>query len=242
MTRWRFIRLSLAALALIIVATATQAQMIPGPRWYRSARGLYGLPPANASGQEIERLQRYLTFGVLACSALTAQQYAENRAFAGNMSNYLAAVAANAVDPQARLAAPWAAAAFASFPCAFPGKQLPVEPVPPPQPGDPPFALRAPDLGKVPDEEQETAADLAIRYDSDAAKSASAWKSAERMRLSLGGRGLSLNAQTATAVTRLQPLYEEAAAQLRAHKWDDALSTLRAAEATTQRIATSVGQ
>ena len=52
---------------------------------------------------------------------------------------------------------------------------------------------------------------------------------------------MSLNAQTASSLSRLQPLYEEATAELLAHKWDDALSTLKAIEATTQKIATTVG-
>jgi hypothetical protein len=44
-----------------------------------------------------------------------------------------------------------------------------------------------------------------------------------------GGRGLSMNTQTATAVGRLQLLYEEAGTELLAHNWTEALSTLQAA-------------
>ena len=199
------------------------------------------MPAANVSGREVERLERYLVFGASYCTALAAQEYAANLALARSMGPYLASVGATAVDPQARVAALRVAAAFSSFPCAYAGKQLPVVPLPPPQPGDPPFALRAPDLGKVPDGDQETAADLVIRYDTDAVRAASAWKSAETMRLSLVVKGMTLNAQTATSVARLGPLFDESAAALKDHKWDEALSNLQAAEATTQKIVSVVG-
>jgi hypothetical protein len=228
--------------ALLVIAGLAHPQIIPGPRWYRSATGMFGLPPANASALELGRLERYMVFGLGGCAGLTAAQYATNVSVAQNMAAYLGAVRTAASDPEAQVVAARLALAFSSYPCAFPGKQMPEKPAPPPQPGDPPFALKAPDLGKVPDEQQETAADLVIRYDTDAARSASAWKSADKMRIGLAGRGMSLNAQTATAVGRLQLLYEEAGMELRDHKWDDALSTLQAAEATTQKVAASVGQ
>ena len=227
---------------LILSALGTQAQPVVGPRWIVSSRGLMGQPAANVNAREIERLERYLVFGASYCNALAAQQYAANLAVARSMSTYLASVSSTAADPQARVAAQRVSAAFSSFPCAYAGKQLPVVPPAPPKPGDAPFAQRAPDLGKVPDEEQETAADLVIRYDTDAARSANTWKNAETMRLSLAGRGMSLNAATASAFARFGPLYDEAAGELKDHKWDDALSTLKAAEATTDKVATVVGK
>jgi hypothetical protein len=227
---------------LVLGTLGLQAQPLVGPRWMVSSRGLMGQPAANVSAREMERLERYLVFGASYCNVLAAQQYAANLAVARGMSTYLASVSATAVDLQARAAAQRVAAAFSSFPCAYQGKQLPVIPPVPPKPGDAPFSQKAPDLGKVPDEEQEMAADLVIRYDTDAARSAITWKNAETMRLSLTGRGMSLNAATASAFARLQPLYDEAAGELRDHKWDDALSTLKAAEATTDKIATVVGK
>ncbi len=228
--------------AFILIVVGAQAQPVIGPRWMVSSRGLLGQPPANVSAREMERLERYLVFGASYCNALAAQQYAANMAVARSMSSYLATVSTTAADLQARAAAQRVALAFSSFPCAYQGKQLPVVPPVPPKPGDAPFSQRAPDLGKVPDEEQEMAADLVIRYDTDAARSAITWKNAETMRLSLAGRGMALNAATASAFVRLQPLYDEAAGELRDHKWDDALSTLKAAEATTDKIATVVGK
>jgi hypothetical protein len=232
-----------AAGLLVMFGALFAPAQVPGlgPRWFVSSRGMLGRPAANADFREIERLERYLYFGVPYCGGLAPSAYAANVDVARQMSAYLGTVQTAATDPQARVAAARVAAAFGSFPCAYPGRQLPVITGPPPKPGDPPFALRSPDLGKVPDAEQETAADLQVRYDTDAARSASVWKSAETMRISLSGRGMSLNADTATAVGRLGPLYKEAADALQAHKWDDALSTLQAAEGTTQKVAKVVG-
>ena len=201
---------------------------------------MLGQPAAGISAREVERLGRYLYFGVPYCDSLTARDYATNQEVARRMGSYLATVGATATDLQARAAALRVAAAFSAFPCAYPGKDLPVE-VAPPQPDDPPFPLKAPDIGKIPDEQQETAADLLVRYDTDAARSAIIWKNAEALRLSLAGRGMSLNAQTAAAVGRFQPLYEQAATALKDHNWDEALSSLQAAEATTQKVASTVG-
>jgi hypothetical protein len=201
---------------------------------------MLGQPAAGISAREMERLERYLAFGVPYCGSLSARDYASNQDVARNMATYLATVSATATDLQARAAASRVAAAFSAFPCAYPGKQMPVV-VPPPQPGDPPFPLRAPDVGKVSDEQQETAADLLVRYDTDAARSATTWKNAEALRLSLAERGMSLNAPTAAAVGRLQLLYEQAATAIKEHNWDEALSNLQAAEATTQKVAAAVG-
>jgi len=203
---------------------------------------MLGRPPANADAREIQLMERYLTFGVPYCTGLTPAQYAANQMMARNMSSYLTSVSTTATDPQARVAALRVAAAFSSFPCAYPGKQLPaMPPPPPPKPGDPPFALVSPNLGKVPEAEQEKAADLAVRYDTDVARSAAAWKNAETLRLSLVQKGMTLNAQTQGAVLRLKPLYDDAATALKEHNWDEALSNLQAAEATTQKVEATVG-
>jgi len=203
---------------------------------------MLGVPAANADYRELQRMERYLTFGVPYCSGLAAAQYAANMAVARNMSSYLGTVSTTATDPQARVYALRLATAFNSFPCAYPGKQLPVVVPPPPKPGDPPFALMSPNLGKVPDAQQEIAADPPVRYDTDVARSAAAWTNAEKLRLSLVQRGMTLNAQTQGAVLRLQPLYDDAANALKAHNWDEALSNLQAAEATTQKIEATVGK
>ena len=227
----------------LLVLTSLSAQAQFGiPRWQRSITGMVGLPPANASAHELERLERYLYFGVPYCGGLAAGAYAANLAVARSMGAYLAGVNTSATDPQARIVAARLATAFTSFPCAFPGRQLPVIEPPPPQPGDPPFALKAPDLGKVADADQETAADLLVRYDFDAARCATTWKNGETLRLSLAAKGMTLNTATAAGMARFQLLFEEAAAALREHKWDEALSDLQAAEGTQQKVAATVGR
>ena len=102
--------------------------------------------------------------------------------------------------------------------------------------------MASPNIGKVPDAEQEMAADLTVRYDTDVARSAAAWTNAEKLRLSLVQRGMTLNAQTQGAVLRLQPIYDDAFNALKAHNWDEALSNLQAAEATTQKVEATVGK
>ena len=234
----RSARILLIATGLFAIA---QAQ-IPGPMWYRSATGMLGRPAANADAHELERMERYLTFGVPYCGGLAASAYAANLAVARNMSTYLAQVNATATDPQSRMLAQRLISGFNSFPCAYPGRQLPaLPPPPPPKAGEAPFISIAPDLGKVPDAEQETAADLVVRYDTDVARSAAVWKNAEQVRLNLVQRGMTINAQTQSGMLRLQPLFSDAAEALKTHNWDEALSNLQAAEATTQKIAAVAG-
>ena len=229
---------------LVLAAVGVQAQVpvVGNPRWYMGATTMLGQPAANIRAHEIEVLGRYLYFGVPYCSALAANVYAANQEVARRMSAYLTTVSTTATDLEARAAALRVAAAFSAFPCAFPGAKLPVITPPPPKPGDPPFALSAPDIGKVPEAEQETAADLLVRYDTDAARSANTWKNAETMRLSLAARGMGLNAQTAASVTRFPLMYKAAAEALVGHKWDEALTSLQGAEAETQKVAKVVGQ
>src|ERR1700676_2098550 len=115
----------LLAVGLVMLApTYSPAQVIP--RWYRTSAGMLGTPAANADAREIQRMERYLTFGVPYCSGLAAAQYAANMAMARSMSAYLGSVSTAATDPEARAAASRVAIAFSSFPCAYPGKQLPV--------------------------------------------------------------------------------------------------------------------
>ena len=122
---------------LVLAGLSARAQVIVGPRWYRSATGMLGQPTAGISAREVERLERYLVFGAPYCGSLSARDYASNQEVARNMATYLATVSATATDPQARAAAIRTAAAFSAFPCAYPGKELPEQlpvVVPPPQP------------------------------------------------------------------------------------------------------------
>ena len=89
--------------------------------------------------------------------------------------------------------------------------------------------------------DQATARDLRQRYAIDAGHVATARANAEEMRRSLAAKGMSLNAQTAAALDQLGVLLDEAAEALRNHQWDDALSSLQAVEATTQKVTKAVG-
>src|ERR1035437_1936401 len=126
--------LALAGVLGTIFAGDAQAQVVVGPRWGRSGTGRLGMPPASIGAHEIERMEQYLVFGVPYCAGLAAREYAANQAVARNMATYLASVSTTATDPQARVAALRVAAAFSAFPCAYPGRQLPVIAPPAPQP------------------------------------------------------------------------------------------------------------
>jgi len=198
-------------------------------------------PAANASPDDMEHLERYLVYSQPGCADLAPSQYLANRAMARNMVGYLTTVGSSSKDRRARAAASRLMLAFSFFNCAYPDRHITEPPPPPTFHDDPPFSPRAPELGNVPDEEQKTAADLAIRYENDAKQSAVNWKNAEALRLSLARRGMSLNAQASASLGRLQPLFGEAAAELRDHKWDEALSTLQAIEATSKKIGLTTG-
>ena len=101
--------------AFVLLAALCAPAQIPGPRWYRSATGMLGVPAANADYRELQRMERYLTFGVPYCSGLAAAQYAANMAVARNMSSYLATVSTAATDPRVIFAAR-ASALIASWP------------------------------------------------------------------------------------------------------------------------------
>ena len=200
------------------------------------------MPPHNASAHEMQRMERLLIFGASYCSAFGPPQYAANHGDGPQHVELSGFGRHHRADPQARIVALRLAASFASFPCAYPGKQFPpARPLRRRSPATRRSRLCLPNFGKVPDAEQETAADLTVRYDTDVARSAAAWKNAETLRLSLVQKGMTLNGPTASAVIRLRPLYDDAAAALKAHNWEEALSNLQAAEATTQKVEATVG-
>src|SRR5260370_3654632 len=132
-----------SCLALVVLAAlGAQAQPFGIPRWQRSVTGMVGLPPANASAHELERLERYLYFGVPYCGGLAASAYAANLAVARSMGAYLAAVNTSPTYPQARLVALRLATSFSPLPCPDPRRPLPLITPPPPPPRAPPFSLK----------------------------------------------------------------------------------------------------
>jgi class 3 adenylate cyclase len=119
---------------------------------------------------------------------------------------------------------PRAKPAVASTPVASPAPEAP----PPPT-----AALSAAD--------QSTARDLRERYAMDAGHAATARRNADEMRRNLAAKGMSLNAQTDASLDRVQLFLDEAKEAIRDHKWDDALSSLQAVEAETQKVSKAVG-
>jgi hypothetical protein len=213
-------------------------------QWRRNLTGVLGQPPAKASVHDIERLEQNMLSAAAYCGSLTPTDYEANRELARQMTAYLMTVNTMATDPQTRAAALRASRSVAVFPCAFPTEQPKPQttaPSAPRQAADPPFVQKAPPLEGVRNADKETAAELVSRYETDAAKAATAWRNAETLRDSLAARGMSLNAQTAASVNRFQLFFEEAAAALREHKWDDARTSLQAVEAETQKVAKAVG-
>jgi hypothetical protein len=223
------------------------AGLAGNPLWRRNILGAIGQQPGKATVRDVEQIEQYMLSAAPYCMSLTPGDYEANRDLARQMTTYLMTVNTMAADPQTRAAALRASRAVAAFPCAFPQnqpKRSPGTPAPAPATtaAEPPFAQKAPQLEGIADADKDTAADLRQRYETDAAKAAVVWQNAETMRQSLAARGMSLNADTAAAVNRWQLFFEEAAAALRDHKWDDALSSLQAVEATTQKVGKAVGQ
>jgi hypothetical protein len=241
-------------IASLFACLAAQAQNpIPGaggvprePMWRRNVTGLLGQSPDKATTRDVELMEQYMLSAAPYCTSLAPGDYEANRELARQMTSYLMMINTTAADPRTRAAALRASRSVAVFPCAFPSAQ-PRPPAaaaaaPPIPPGEPPFVQKAPVLDGVPAADRETANDLRARYDADAARAAVTWQNAQKMRQSLAGRGMSLNADTAAAVNRFQLFFEEAATALREHRWDDALSSLQGVEAVTQKVGKAVGQ
>jgi len=249
---------------IVTLVAVAQAQVPPGvanpaapnrpggpvkgdPHWRRNLLGVIGQQPGRASMRDIQNIEQYMLSAAPYCTSLSPGDYEANRELARQMTAYLMSVNAAATDPQLRAAAVRATRTVAAFPCAYP-QALQPHPAPAaaaPEPhaaSEPPFTINAPSLGKVTAADKATAADLVARYETDTGNAVTAWRNAETTRANLNSRGMSLNADTEAAVSRLQLFFEEAATALREHRWDDALSSLQGAEAITQKIAKTVGQ
>jgi len=111
-----------------------------------------------------------------------------------------------------------------------------------PVPAEPPFALAPPDVANVAAADKETFSDLQARYKVDATRAASAWKSAETMRIKLEAQKMALNADTTVAVSRFQLLFGLAAGSMLDRRWDEVLEHLQAVEAETAKVVKVVGR
>jgi hypothetical protein len=216
------------------------------PNWRQTFTGLLNRPPGSLNTRDLQLLESQMALAGQYCVGLTPGDYEANRALVRQMATYLATVQVAAGDQQMNLSLRRLTRSLTAFPCAYglpPGQQQPpsVAAPAPIVPGEAPFAKTAPVLQDVPKADQETAKDLRERYASDAGRAATAWKNAEVIRQGLVAKGMSLNAQTASSVDHLKVLLDEAADELRDHKWDDALSSLQAVEATTEKVNKTVG-
>lgn len=224
---------------LVLLAGSMQAQI---PMWRQNlVNGLTGVP---SSYRDIERFEGYLSAAMPYCGRLTAADYSGYRSMVGTWTGYLSTMNAAARDAQTRAAVVRAWRSVALFPCAYAAGQPrpPEAPVPPPQPNPPPFELQPPAVTGVSAADKETYDDLRQRYGFAAGKAAAAWNNTEILRISLGLRGMSVNADTTANAARLGVMLNDASEMLKAHDWDTARLRLQGVETVTQRIANVVGQ
>ena len=235
-------------IATLLVCAAAYAQVpgVPRSAWRQTFSGYLNRAPGSWTARDLQAFESQIALAGQYCTGLTPGDYESNRALVRQMAAYIATIQVAEGDAPMRASLRRLTRSLAAFPCAYgvavPGQQPPpVAAAPPPPPGEPPFAMMAPALGDVPKGDQDTAKDLRERYNMDASHAATAWKNADQIRRNLAVKGMSLNAQTAAAVDRLKLLLDEAADELRDHKWDDALSSLQGVEATTEKVNKTVG-
>jgi hypothetical protein len=231
-----------AVVFLLCAAAYAQAPGVPqaAPHWRQTFSGLMGRPPGSLTARDLQQMETELALAGRYCTGLTPGDYEANQALVRQMAAYLATVQVAAGDQQMNLSLRRLTRSLAAFPCA---QRAPASgvPLPPPTPGEAPFAKTAPFLQNVPQADQDTAKDLRERYEIDAGNAATAWKNAEVIRQGLAAKGMSLNAGTAASVDHLQLFLDQAADALRDHKWDDALASLQAVESETQKVTKAVG-
>ncbi len=235
----------LSALVVSSLAMGQKPAAHGAPQWQQTFQGILSKPPGAVNARDLSRLEGELASAGQYCVGLTPADYQTNRELVRRMAAYMATVQAPAGDRRMNTSLNRIAHSLTAFPCAFgaPGG----EPAPPPpepaaaNPGDPPFALKAPELQGVANGELERAKDLGDRYNGDAARAANAWRNAATIHQNLQAGGMALNADTAASVDRLTLDLAGAQDALRDHKWDDALASLQAAEYETQKIGKTVG-
>jgi hypothetical protein len=227
--------------------------------WRAALMDLPEHPTANL--QDLTRFERHLSMSVPYFAALTPGDFEANRELIRRITVYMAGLDMLSRNPQVsrdpqmraaigrtrglinqmRFAAPMGS--FVPYGANSSGQpQSQAQPKPANTVHEPPFALMAPRLGKVAPADVKVASELCARYDSDASKAAAAWQSAETLRVSLEGRGMSLNVQTATAVSRLQLYFDSAATALKESDWEEARTNLTRAEGETEKIFKTVGR
>ncbi len=108
-------------------------------------------------------------------------------------------------------------------------------------PEAPPIEMRVPAPQNVPDSDRQSALELQSRYEVAASQAGTAWQSAEVIRKRLMARGMELNIQTATSLSRMQAYLNSAMGFLRAGAWEDARDYIARAEYETRKVMAVVG-
>ncbi len=233
---------------LIGVAATVTAQV----GWQSALGGLPERAPADTNINDIHRFEQNIR--VASPYLSSPANVAANREYVRRMWLYLGALEVMARSPGSNsafgLAVGRTRGMLYGMGLAYPywmlggyGHTAPPPPEPPPiKPGQPPFSLQAPDLGKVPAAEQAEADEMTARYETAAARASSAWQSADALRQSLEGRGMTLNARITESIVQLQMFLELAAGDLRRHNWKAALEDLQRVEYVCGKVASSVGR
>jgi hypothetical protein len=248
--------------AFVVVATlaAFAAAQTTDPSWRDALLELPEHPTANV--QDIQRFERHLTMAMPYFGTLTPGDYEANRELIRRITVYMAGLDMLSRNPQisrdpqmraaigrsrnliSQMRLPYLMGS--SMSSGIPVAEQPRQHTEPSHQtagkNEPPFSMSAPKLGKVSPADAKVANELCSQYETDAARSAAAWQSAETLRVSLERQGASLNVQTATSVSRLQLYFESAAAALREGDWEEARTNLTRAEAETEKIFRTVGR
>jgi hypothetical protein len=237
-----------ACLFLCLICWSANAQDAPADAdWRRALMSLPDQPAANTSVQDADRFSQNVELAVPYFASLTPGDYEANRELVRRLWAYLSALDLMASrNPQMRLAAGRARRALRALPVALAagaGLNTGEAPVPPPDRFEgPPFAQQAPRIENISAAERSTADELRSRYELSAARAAAAWRNAEGLRQNLAREGMSLNAQTAASVARLQLYFGLAAGDLLEHDWTEAGVNLERAEYETEKVFKSVGR
>jgi len=244
-----------ACLLLLIACPYMQAQNAATPRtepeWRRTLTDYSGRSPGSLNSRDIQRLDESMRLATPYFSRLTPGEYESNRELARRIAAYLAAEELKIDDPRMRGAIDRLRRSALALRLAIPMPALPpdaapaVEDAPPAvrsNASDAPFLLAAPNIENVPAADKDMVAELVSRYEADAANAAAAWANAESVRQNLAARGMSLNARTSSALSRMQLYCQQAAAKLARRDWAEARVSLERAEYETERVLEAVGR
>lgn len=201
--------------------------------------------PAGATAQDVDRFVENVQLATPYFTTITPGDFEANREMIRRMYAYVMALEMlSGKNPRLRPLASRARRAMNGFPIGYgtivaprssAQGQEPEQPVVPPKPEGPPFAMAAPDVEGAP-------AELTARYDSTAARASVAWQNAETLRAGLESRGMTLNAQTAASLGRLEVDMDAALRAFKGRKWAAAADSLDRADGEIAKISKIAGK